>query len=262
MLEHFFLLTCATAHLSPAPDCALVYGLFVATPSPAMVEMVAAAGYDVAIIDAEHALLSPETLQHMIRAAEASGVVPWVRVPEHDPGFVLRALDAGATGIVVPHVRTRGDLEQVVAAARYAPEGRRSLNGGRMVRYGRDDPAAFVASANARVTVVAMIEDAEAVDAIDDIVATPGLDLVLEGAADLSASLGVPWQTRHASVVAAVRRVFEACRGGGVPFCAIPRIVEDHAAWRALGVEHFVLGEERSLAARALRAHREAHTDA
>lgn len=153
-------------------------------------------------------------------------------------------------------------MVEMVAAARYAPAGRRSLNGGRMVRYGRDDLATFVASANARVTVVAMIEDADAVEAIDDIVTTPGLDLVLEGAADLSASLGVPWQTRHPSVVAAVRRVFDACRRADVPFRAIPRALEDHAAWRALGVEHFVLGEERSLAARALRTHLEAHAGA
>src|SRR3954470_5704303 len=80
-----------------------VEGLFVATPSPALVEMVGAAGYDVAILDAEHALVSPDTLQEMIRAAEVSGVEPWVRVSEHDPGFVLRVLDAGATGIVIPH---------------------------------------------------------------------------------------------------------------------------------------------------------------
>ncbi|MDF2977959.1 MAG: diaminopimelate decarboxylase [Actinomycetospora sp.] len=226
-----------------------------ATPSPALVEMVGAAGYDVAILDAEHALVSPDTLQEMIRAAEVSGVAPWVRVPEHDPGFVLRVLDAGATGIVIPHVRTRADVEAVVRAARYAPDGRRSLNSGRMVGYGRVDLATHVATANAAITVVAMIEDAEALDVIDEIVTTPGLDVVLEGAADLSQSLGVPWRTRHPRVRRAVEDVHAACVRAGVRFAAIPRVPADHHRWRARGVTDVVLGEERSLAVRAFRTH-------
>ncbi|MEJ2865740.1 aldolase/citrate lyase family protein [Actinomycetospora flava] len=230
-------------------------GLFVATPSPALVEMVGAAGYDVAILDAEHALVSPDTLQEMIRAAEVAGVAPWVRVPEHDPGFVLRVLDAGATGIVIPHVRRRADVEAVVRAARYAPEGLRSLNSGRMVGYGRVDLATHVARANEGVTIVAMIEDAEALEVIDEIVTTPGLDMVLEGAADLSQSLGVPWRTRHPSVRRAVDTVHAACVRAGTRFCAIPRVPADRARWQARGVTDLVLGEERSLAVRAFRSH-------
>ncbi len=226
-----------------------------ATPSPALVEMVGAAGYDVAILDAEHALVSPDTLQEMIRAAEVSGVAPWVRVPEHDPGFVLRVLDAGATGIVIPHVRTRADVEAVVRAARYAPAGLRSLNSGRMVGYGRVDLATHVATADAGITVVAMIEDAEALAVIDEIVTTPGLDVVLEGAADLSQSLGVPWRTRHPAVRRAVEQVHAACVRAGVRFAAIPRVPADHHRWRARGVTDVVLGEERSLAVRAFRSH-------
>ncbi|GLZ47004.1 hypothetical protein Acsp06_31890 [Actinomycetospora sp. NBRC 106375] len=230
-------------------------GLFVATPSPALVEMVGAAGYDVAILDAEHALVSPDTLQEMIRAAEVTGIAPWVRVPEHDPGFVLRVLDAGATGIVVPHVRSRADVEAVVRAARYAPAGMRSLNSGRMVGYGRVDLTTHVARANKDITIVAMIEDAEALQVIDEIVTTPGLDMVLEGAADLSQSLGVPWRTRHRLVRRAVEEVHAACLRAGVRFCAIPRVPADRARWRARGVTDLVLGEERSLAVRAFRSH-------
>ncbi|MDD7967219.1 aldolase/citrate lyase family protein [Actinomycetospora lemnae] len=230
-------------------------GLFVATPSPALVEMVGAAGYDVAILDAEHALVSPDTLQEMIRAAEVAGIAPWVRVPEHDPGFVLRVLDAGATGLVIPHVRCRADVEEVVRAARYAPAGMRSLNSGRMVGYGGVDLATHVATANAKVTVVAMIEDAEALDVVDEIVTTPGLDMVLEGAADLSQSLGVPWRTRHPRVRRAVEQVHAACVRHGVRFCAIPRVPADVHRWRARGVHDLVHGEERSLAVRAFRAH-------
>ncbi len=239
-----------------------VYGLFVALPSPSLVEMVGAAGYDFAILDAEHAMVDPQTLAHMIRAAEAFGVAPLVRVPERDPGMILRVLDAGAHGVVVPHVRTPQDVADAVAAARYAPEGMRSLGGGRMVGYGREDLREYVAAANARTLVVPMIEDAEALERIDEIVAVPGVDMVLEGAADLSQSLGVTWQTRHPDVVAAVQVVATVCERAGVPFCAIPRVPADHAAWRAAGVRAFVLGEERGVAARALRAHLATHRDA
>jgi staphyloferrin B biosynthesis citrate synthase len=107
--------------------------------------------------------------------------------------------------------------------------------------------------------VVAMIEDAEGVDTLDDILAVPGVDLVLEGAADLSQSYGVPWQTRHPVVREALTRIADTCRAHGVEFCAIPRTTDDHREWAARGVRAFVLGEERGIAARALRAHLEAH---
>lgn len=236
-----------------------VYGLFAALPSPSLVEMVGAAGYDFAILDAEHALVDAQTLQHMIRAAEAFGIAPLVRVPERDTGMILRVLDAGAHGVVVPHVRRPQDVEDAVAAARYAPEGMRSLGGGRHVGYGRDELREYVTAANARTLVVPMIEDAEAVERIDEIVAVPGTDMVLEGAADLSQSLGVTWQTRHPDVLAAESKVAAACTRAGVPFCAIPRVPSDHAAWYAAGVRAFVLGEERGVASRALRAHLAAH---
>lgn len=239
-----------------------VYGLFVALPSPSLVEMVGAAGYDFAILDAEHALVDPQTLQHMIRAAEAFGIAPLVRVPERDPGMILRVLDAGAHGVVVPHVRDAHDVRDAVRAARYAPEGMRSLNGGRTAGYGRDDLREHVAAANDRTLVVPMIEDAEAVERIDEIVAVPGVDMVLEGAADLSQSLGLTWQTRHPDVRAAVTTVAGACARAGVAFCAIPRVPADHASWHAAGVRAFVLGEERGVAARALRAHLAEHRDA
>lgn len=239
-----------------------VYGLFVSIPSPALVEIVGCAGYEFAILDTEHTLVSPQELENLIRAAEAVGLTPLVRVPEHDPGAILRALDAGAMGVVVPHVRGRTDVDSAIRAAKYAPEGMRSLNGGRGPGFGLMDLADYTAMANAETMVVVMIEDAEAVDGIDDVLTGGGIDLVLEGAADLSQSYGVTWQTRHPVVRDAVRRVAEACARHDVPFCAIPRGTDDHAEWLARGVTTFVLGEERGLAARALRAHLATHRGA
>lgn len=234
-----------------------VHGLFNVLPDPAVVEMIGCAGYDFVILDTEHTLVDPRQLEHLIRAAETSGVTPFVRVPEADPGAVLRALDAGAMGIVVPHVRGRADVAAAVRAARYAPEGMRSLNGGRMPGYGGTDLRAYIERANAEIMVVPLVEDAEGVDAIDDILAGGGVDLVLPGPGDLSQSYGVPWQVRHPRVQEAVRTLRAACGRHGVPFCAMATTPERRAEWRADGVTAFVLGEDRDLAARALRAHRE-----
>ncbi len=236
-----------------------VHGLFCTIPAPALVEMIGCAGYDFVVLDTEHTLADPQQLENLIRAAEAVELTPLVRVPEADPGAVLRALDAGAMGVVVPHVRSRADVDAAITAARYHPEGMRSLNGGRVPGFGRIDLVEYLARANAETMLVAMIEDAAAVDALPDILHGGGVDLVLEGAADLSQSYGVPWQTRHPVVRTALRRIHQACRDADVPFCAIPRSREDHQEWRAAGVRAFVLGEERSLAARALRAHLDDH---
>ncbi|MBB3663609.1 MULTISPECIES: HpcH/HpaI aldolase family protein [Prauserella salsuginis group] len=236
-----------------------VYGLFCSTPSPAMVEMIGCAGYDFVIIDTEHTLVDPQQVENMIRAAEAVGLTPFVRLAEGDAAGILRVLDGGAMGVVVAHVRHRSDVDDVVRAAKYAPEGMRSLNGGRVPGFGRLDLAEYVRRANEETMVVAMIEDAEGVDDIESILDGGGIDLVLEGAADLSQSYGVPWQTRHEVVREAVRKVSAACDARGVPFCAIPRERADHAEWLAAGVRTFVLGEERGIAARALRSHLDDH---
>lgn len=234
----------------------LVVGLFCSTPAPVVVEMIGCAGFDFVIIDTEHALVNPETLENMVRAAEVVGLTPLVRVAENAPGPILRALDAGAQGVVVPRVRSRADAEQAVRANRYHPKGERSLNAGRSVRFGAVDLPESLRKANAEVLVVVMIEDAAGVEAIDDILQVPGVDLVLEGAADLSQSLGVPWATRHPRVREALLRVREAAHARGVPFCAIPRADEDLNFWKEQGVRAFVAGDERGVAFRALQAKR------
>jgi 2-keto-3-deoxy-L-rhamnonate aldolase RhmA len=241
-----------------------VYGLFCSIPAPALVEMIGCAGYDFVILDSEHTLVDPEGLENLIRAAEAVGLTPFVRVPKSDPNAILRALDAGAMGVVVPHIGSRSDADAAVRAARYAPAGMRSLNGGRVPGFGLIDLTEYIRRANDEVMVIAMIEDAEGVEALPEILSggsTGGIDLVLEGAADLSQSYGIPWQTRHPTVTAALRRIHTVCVERSVPFCAIPRTREDHDAWRRAGVTAFVLGEERGLAARVLRRHLAEHRD-
>ncbi|MFC4766594.1 HpcH/HpaI aldolase family protein [Effusibacillus consociatus] len=232
-----------------------VYGLFSSIPSPVMVEMIGCAGFDFVILDTEHLCMNPETLENMIRAAEAVNLTALVRVSDGSPGSILRALDAGAQGVVVPHVRTKEEAEAIVSASRYYPQGNRSLNGGRPAGFGKLDLQTYIQTANEEIMVVAMIENREGVEHIDEILSVPGIDMVLEGAADLSQSYGVPWQTRAPVVREALQRVQETASRAGVPYCAIPRAEEDFPAWHNKGVRVFVLGDERGTAFRALAAH-------
>lgn len=232
-----------------------VYGLLNSIPAPLMVEMIGYAGYDFVILDLEHVGVDPQNLENMIRSAECCGITPLVRVPGVEPGTILRALDAGAQGIVVPRVQDAAQARQAVRACRYHPLGERGISGGRTTGFGTLDLREYMALANREITVVAMIEDSSGVANIEAIAAVPGIDMVLEGAIDLSQSLGLPGQPQHPQVLAAVRRVAAACAGLKVPFCAIPRAEEQHEAWCEAGVLAFLLGDDRGVGARALRRH-------
>lgn len=231
-----------------------VFGLLSSIPFPLMVEMIGYAGYDFVILDLEHVSTNPETLENMIRAAECAGITPLVRVPSVAPETILRVLDAGALGVVVPHVRTRAEAEQIVVASRYHPLGMRGISGGRATGFGTIDLAAYLARANQEIMVVAMIEDREGVENLDEIVSVRGIDLVLEGAIDLSQSYGVPGNTQHAAVQTAIQQIATACKRHKVPFCAIPRTPEQFAHWQREGVRAFLLGDDRVLSFRAIKA--------
>jgi 4-hydroxy-2-oxoheptanedioate aldolase len=230
-----------------------VYGLLNSIPAPLLVEMIGYAGYDFVILDLEHVGLNPQTLEDMIRAAECSGITPLVRVPGVSPETILRVLDAGAQGIVVPRVQDAAQARRAVQASRYHPLGQRGISGGRTTGFGTIGLQDYMVQANREIMVVAMIEDVAGVENIDAILAVPGIDMILEGAIDLSQSLGVPGQAQHPEVQAAICRVAAACMAHGVPFCAIPRAAGQHEVWCEAGVRAFLLGDDRGVSFRALK---------
>lgn len=235
-----------------------VFGLINSIPSPLLVEMLGYAGYDFVILDMEHVSVNPETLENMVRAAECSGLTPLVRVPGVEPHTILRALDCGAQGIVVPHVCSADDAAAVVQASRYHPLGMRGISGGRTTGFGSLTLPEYFARANDQLMVVLMIEDQQGVDAIDEIVQVPGVDMILEGAMDLSQSLGVPTQVEHPRVQKALARVAQSCSEHSMAYCAVPRKPGDlQRSWDA-GANAVLLGDDRGVAFRALKAHVEA----
>lgn len=232
-----------------------VFGLINSVPAPLLVEMLGYAGYDFVVLDLEHVGVNPETLENLVRAAECAGVTPLVRVPSARPELIMRVLDCGAQGVVVPHVGSAEEASIAVAASRYHPCGSRGIAGGRTTGFGTLGLQDYFALANSETLVAVMIEDRRGVVGVDAILSVAGIDLVIEGAVDLSQSCGVPGQAQHPEVQGAISHVAERCRAAGTPFCAIPRAEGQLEAWLRRGVRAFLVGDDRAVAFRALKAH-------
>lgn len=195
-----------------------VIGTFVSIAEPAIIEAVGFAGYDFALIDMEHTAIDFGDLIHMLRAATAVGITPLVRVGAVEANPILRVLDSGAAGVVAAHVRSADEARCLVEACRYPPEGKRGVSGGsRAAAYGAHPFTQHAKTSNRQILTVALIEDVEGVEAIEDIVAVPGLDVIMPGPGDLSASLGVLGQPQHAKVQEALKRVQQAVQTQSLP---------------------------------------------
>ncbi|MBD3919256.1 siderophore biosynthesis protein SbnG [Paenibacillus sp. PR3] len=228
-----------------------VFGLFVSIPNPIIIEMIGHAEYDFVIIDFEHASTNVETVEELIRAAELLDMTPLVRISSVNRMEITKFLDSGAQGIVIPHVERRDQVEEAVRYAFYHPLGNRSLNSGRPGIFAKNSLSNYIEEANREVMIIPMIESIEGAERIRDIVSIPQVSFVLEGAADLSQSLSVPWQTDHPEVQQLLDHVHKESIQQGIPYAAVSRRMEDHLLWAERGVQIFVLGDDRNTAFRA-----------
>src|SRR5215510_8622590 len=148
----------------------VVFGAIISRHAPDLVELFGAIGYDFVMIDGEHGSMSLDDVEHMVRAAEAFDITPIARIPNHEDSTILRFLDRGVQGIIVPHINTREMAAAVAGAARYHPDGHRGVAGGRPHDYGigvsREQSGAFI---NAQLLVIPMVEETEAVANLDAI---------------------------------------------------------------------------------------------
>lgn len=181
-------------------------------------EIMAAHGYDSICIDLQHGAVDYQAALSMLQAMRASGVVPLVRVPWLEPGIIMKALDAGAYGIICPMVSTAEQAAEFVSYARYAPLGSRSVG---PTRANFSAGANYVAEANGEILAFAMIETAEAMRNLDAIAATPGLDGLYVGPADLTLSLSqgrlAPgFDREEPEMIEALQRIVAACRQAGI----------------------------------------------
>jgi len=228
-----------------------VTGLILFTGSPMIVELAAAAGTDFVIIDMEHSALDLEPCAHLIRAADAAGITPFVRVPEVDAALIKKLLNMGAAGIVVPHAN-RDNCAAALRAVRYAPEGDRGACAiVRSAGYAPGDWGAHVSKANREVMVIPLIEDRETLADLDALVAMPGLDMFFIGPTDLSISLGVPHATfDEPAMSAALDKVVAAARRHGKHVMTTIGNKPDPEYGRSIakrGVQAIVLGTDGHL---------------
>lgn len=185
--------------------------------TPDVPAIAAAAGYDAIYVDLEHTATSLETAAMLCASAIGAGISALIRVPSHDHSVIARALDCGASGIIVPHVNSAGEARGVVEAARFPPVGHRSISGPNALSGFTARSAVQLTEVLEQRTVVAvMVETPQAVRDIDVIAAVEGIDMVLIGVSDLTAEMGIHGQYENERFRYAVDSVAAACRTHGV----------------------------------------------
>jgi 4-hydroxy-2-oxoheptanedioate aldolase len=196
------------------------FGLWAGIPSSITAELAGLAGYDYVCVDLQHGLNTEATLVSMFQAAQAGGAVPLARLAWNEPWLIMRALDLGAAGVILPLIDNAAEAARAVEACRYPPHGKRSYGPVRAeLVTGSASPDELAADA----LCIAMIETRDGLDNLDEIAATPGLDGLYIGPSDLSIALGLPpravavdpGEDRH-SLADAIERVRDACTANGL----------------------------------------------
>jgi len=173
-------------------------------------------GYDAINVDLEHSVISESAAAQICIAALGAGITPLVRVPAHDAHYANRILDAGALGIVAPHVNSAEEARAVVRACRFAPLGERSVAGNWPHLGYQAYPAEQVRKLfNDRTTVIVMLETPGAIERADEIAAVPGVDILHIGSTDLCDALGLPGQFDNPAIARSFEQVIAACRKHG-----------------------------------------------
>jgi 2-dehydro-3-deoxyglucarate aldolase/4-hydroxy-2-oxoheptanedioate aldolase len=192
-------------------------GTILSLPAPELAEMCVDAGFDWLFIDLEHGVLEILDVQRILQAVGARREIPClVRVPTNDEVWIKKVLDTGADGLIIPHVNSSDDARRAVQYSKYPPDGSRSVGIGRAHRYGARFQE-YLDRANNDVAVVVQAEHIDAVKNIESILAVKGIDAVLIGPYDLSASVNRPGQVTDPEVQAAIARVKQACATKQIP---------------------------------------------
>jgi 2-keto-3-deoxy-L-rhamnonate aldolase RhmA len=186
----------------------------ITTSSVEIAAQTANLGFDFLWIEMEHSPVTLETLRHMVLATRGLPALPFARVPVNEFWMAKRVLDQGVSGVIFPFTSTPELAQQAATACRYPPAGRRG-SGANLARFTWPTRDPYFDSADANVVVITVIEEARAVERIDEIAATPGIDVLFIGTSDLSFSLGVRGDQDHPSVQEAVAKVVAAAKRHG-----------------------------------------------
>ena len=214
-----------------------VFGIYIGVPSPTMVEFAGYAGFDFVRIDISHNSYDLPTIVNMIRAAEATGVTPMVRV-DNDPYLITNVLEAGALGLFIPDVATAEKAASVVTAVHFGPLGDRgTYSASRIARYGAISGGDYCKWSNEEILLGFQIESKEAADNLEKTLSVDGIDLIGSGRGDLSNSLGLTGQKNHPAVLALEEKIFATAKNRGKYISVnldptAPNFAQDVAAWK------------------------------
>jgi 2-keto-3-deoxy-L-rhamnonate aldolase RhmA len=197
-----------------------VFGVTLTVPSVEIAAQAANMGFDFLWIEMEHSPITLETLRNMVLATRGLAAVPFARVPVNEIWTAKRVLDAGALGVVFPFTSTPELARQAAAACKYPPAGRRGSGAG-LASFRWPAPEGHYDFADRNVMVITVVEEVCAVEEIDAIAATPGIDVIFIGASDLSFSMGLRGNHAHPKVEAALERIATTARKAG-KFAGLP----------------------------------------
>lgn len=219
-------------------------GTFVKTPTTHATEILGALQYDFIVIDEEHAAFDRAQTELVLLAARASNIAGFVRVSSDDPAKILSVLDVGAAGVLVPHVATVEKAKAVAASARYRGGSRGYSGSARAGGYGGIPMWDLVEQQDRSVTVIAMIEDPQALDQIDGIVAVDGIHGVFIGRGDLTVALGGK-SNADPIVRAAVDRIMAAAKRANKPVCVMVAGQPEAQEFADLGASAFIISSDQ-----------------
>jgi 4-hydroxy-2-oxoheptanedioate aldolase len=193
-----------------------VFNGWIACPSSVNAEVMARQDWDSVCIDLQHGLIDYSDAVVMLQAITQTDTPPLARCPWNEPVMIQKLLDAGAMGIICPMINSREEAERFIGACRYHPDGYRSVGPIRAAMYAGSD---YIVKANETVLAIAMIETEQAVDNLDEILTTPGLDGIFVGPSDLSVSLGhaAGFDPEFPKVMKAIKHIAARCKHHGIP---------------------------------------------
>jgi 2-keto-3-deoxy-L-rhamnonate aldolase RhmA len=229
----------------------ILLGTLFTLPSPELAEVLSGTGLDWLFVDLEHSALDIRTTQTVLQAV-AGRIDCLLRVPLNDEIWIKKALDIGAAGIIVPQINTASEALQAVRWSKYPPLGTRSVGLGRAQGYGVHLQE-YLDRANEEIAVVIQAEHFKAVQNIETIIAVVGIDAILVGPYDLSASMGLVGQIEHPDVQAAILRVQQVCLAKNIPLGIFAASAERAREFLSLGYSLLAVGSDTLMVSQAAK---------
>lgn len=223
-------------------------GTFVKLTDAAVPELLALAGFDFFVLDTEHVAVDREQLTNIVRAADAAGITPIVRVRENNQVEILQNLDLGYAGVQVPNVDTEEEARRLVSYVKYTPRGIRGLSPSvRACDYGTCGVQEYIDAANANTMVVSHCETKTCVEHLDEILKVEGLDVIFIGPMDLSQSYGVPGKPGDPEVQAAIEAVTAKTLAAGKAVGTVAGTPEAARGLIEKGVQYILLASDQGM---------------